>query len=194
VKRLLLCLLCVIGTASLVQAQTDQEKIAHVLAFDAQVHRIDLYNQILPILMTKQQLRQILPPIEKARDRVRKVRNAEYEEIKPLEAMVDKADKAAAEKGEVPTRELRNQIYRVRLAFEKRRMLYADANATDVQEVLMKTLNAGQIKAMANSLDVTEYEPKAKPEEMSQDAKIHIYVREILLDPMAYDLLVKLSL
>ena len=65
-------------------------------------------------------------------------------------------------------------------------------NENTVYDKIVLNLNAGQKKAMANDLDPASITPGIKVESMSDEAKIRFYIRNILLDPLCYDLLVKL--
>jgi hypothetical protein len=62
-----------------------------------------------------------------------------------------------------------------------------------VMEAMKTSLNAGQMKVAANALDFKLYNPNIKPEEIKEEDRLRLYVQEVLLDPLAYDLLVKMQ-
>src|SRR5262245_56791849 len=55
------------------------------------VDQLNLMNQILPLVMTREQVRKILPPIEKARQKVREIEKVELEDMKKIDAKIDAA-------------------------------------------------------------------------------------------------------
>ena len=59
--------------------------------------------------------------------------------------------------------------------------------------MLEKTLNMGQRRALVNSFDPKFIDPSAKPESMSEEAKMNFFVKRVFMDNMAYDVLKKLA-
>lgn len=156
--------------------------------------KLDLYNQILPILFTKEQLRAILPAIERARQTVRETEKLEYAELKKLEKDLDAALKDAETNNKIPPPELMTRISNTLKKLGAARQLIAQMNTQGVMDAFMKAANAGQHKAAANSLNLALIMPGVKPEDVKDEDKIRIYVREVLLHPDAYEILRKLSL
>ncbi len=155
---------------------------------------MELTNQILPLLLTKEQLRDLLPPIEKARLAVKQAQAEEFGVLKTYEAKLDAAIKDALEKGQIPGRAMLIEMNRVLTALSMKRRAIADENVATVLAAVDKVMNVGQRKAAANSLDPKLFDPTLKVEEMKETDKVRFFVGEILLDPLAYDILVKLSL
>ena len=155
---------------------------------------MELTNQILPLLLTKEQLRDLLPPIEKARLAVKQAQAEEFGVQKTYEAKLDAAIKDALEKGQIPGRAMLIEMNRVLTALSMKRRAIADENVATVLAAVDKVMNVGQRKAAANSLDPKLFDPTLKVEEMKETDKVRFFVGEILLDPLAYDILVKLSL
>jgi len=193
-KRLFLSILAVFSLCLIACAQTESESTASANRFWDKVDKLDAYNMILPLLMTKEQIRKILPSIEKARERVRTTLKTENEELRRLETKVDAAMSQAADKGAVPSHELISEIYKERVAIAQRRLAMAAVNAEDVTAAVKTALNAGQLKVAENSLNPKDFDPGLKVEEMKPDDKLILFSREILLMPQAYDILVKLSM
>lgn len=156
--------------------------------------KLDLYNQILPLLFTKEQFRAVLPAIERARQRVRETEKLEYEELRKLEGEMDAALKKATDNQVIPPPELMTKISNTLKKLTVARRLIIDSNVQEVLDAFMKTANAGQQKAAANSLNLALYMPNAKPEDVKDEAKLRIFVSEVLLHPAAYDIMRKLSL
>jgi hypothetical protein len=187
---LCLALLALNLVSAFAQSASDVERAETILI---KTRKLELLNQLLPVLMTKEQIKALLPAIEKARANVRTIHKMEADDLKKLEAKLDESIKNGLEKGAVPPREQIQDIAKLMRAFQIRRQVAANENLETVLPVFMKELNAGQQKAAANSLDPRFFDPNAKPEEMKVEDKVRVFVREIVLDPLSYDLLVKLS-
>lgn len=156
--------------------------------------KVDVLGQYLPLLLTKEQLKALLPTIEKARENVATVKRKEYEELKKIEPMLDKAIANGVEKSEVPKREevaaAMNMVNKLYVG----RSFIAASNATLVAAKFREVASKGQLKTAANSLDPRFLPAGKKAEDVTDDEKIDIFVREILLHPQAYDVMRKQSL
>lgn len=156
------------------------------------IKRLDLLNQILPVLMTKEQIKKILPAIEKARAEEIKLSKAEKKKMDEFEAKVDKAITDAEEKGILPPAELMGQLAGLHSVLFTARQIVITGQVNEVTKALKETLNEGQIKAAANSLNPKVFRPDAKIDEMSDDETLKIWVQYVLMDPIAYDILIKI--
>ncbi|MBS1704735.1 MAG: hypothetical protein JST40_02590 [Armatimonadetes bacterium] len=157
------------------------------------LHELELLNQILPILMTKEQIRKILPEVEKARDKVKKTQELERQELAKLEAKVDSALKDAYDTGKVPTTEVIGEYIATFRKMIGARQLISSANADNVLEKMKETLNDGQLKALENALDPRISDPDLEVSKLTSAQKQLYFVKMILLDPLSYDILLKLS-
>jgi hypothetical protein len=157
-----------------------------------QGRQADLLNHILPILFTKAQLNAILPAIEKSRQTVNTAHDNEYHKLLELDPKVTAAIDKALNDGQVPGRDLLKTINDQMNTLQLTRMVLGRQNEGLVYEAITANLNSGQKKAMANDLDPATIVPGLKVETMSDEDKIRFYIRNILLDPLTYDLLVKL--
>lgn len=191
--RLILALTICCGLALSGFAQSDDSRTKQVDALLKKVKQIDILNRILPLLMTKEQIRKVLPAVEKARARVKEAQNKEFESLKKFEARLDAANKKAIESGVLPGRDLVSEIMKMFVEHGIQRQLIASENTEAVVKALKETLNEGQIKAAVNDLNPALFDPSLKPEKMTADDKLRFFVREIFLDPAAYDVLVLLS-
>ncbi len=176
----------------LVVAQVHQSNpVADRIAM--KVHKLDLLNQILPVLMTKDQIKKLLPVVEKARDMVRKQEAAELEQMKKYEGQLDGAISDAMDKKQVTKSEVLGSLRGMARGLEGSRMIVIADNTELVRKKFVEVMNAGQVKAAANALDPRLIDPNAKVDSLSEDDKLKLWIRAILLDPMAYDLLVDIS-
>ncbi|MFY9233079.1 MAG: hypothetical protein WAO58_01315 [Fimbriimonadaceae bacterium] len=191
--RTILSLIFCLAIAAICAAQPVTEQTKHTEAMLNKVKQLDVMNQILPMLMTKEQIKNILPSVEKARARVKAAQNKEYTALKAFEARLNEAYKKAIETGQTPGRALQAEIIRMFQEKGLERMLIAEENTDLVVEALKKHLNAGQIKAATNALDPKVFDPSLKPEEMTSEQKLRFFVKEIFLDPVAYDVLILLG-
>lgn len=157
------------------------------------LRKIDLYNQILPILLTKEQAVKLLPVIEKARKAVKDTEAAELEGMKKLENKLDAALKDAKEKSAVPTRELIKEISDMIRAFQVRRLEVIGTNTDNVAKALEPVLNAGQKKAITNALDMRSADGVIDTTKLTDEQKFRFFVQTILLDPLAYEILLEIS-
>lgn len=192
-SRLLVSLLALFAVC-FASAQSDGERAQKSAEIFEKATKLDLLNQILPLLFTKEQYRGILPAIEKAREAVRKTEQLEADELKKLESKLNVALKEANDEGKVPPRELLNEVSAALMKMSAARRVIADINVQTVLEAFNKTANAGQKKAAANALNPKLFNPSAKVDEMTDEDKLRVFVREILLHPLAYDIMRKLSI
>lgn len=186
---LMLAMVC----SAFAQTAADQEQARRADEILGKMRTMELTNQILPLLLTMEQLRELLPPIEKARQAVKAAKAEEFSVLKMYEGKLDTAIKNATEKGQIPGREMLLEMNRVLTALGMKRRAIADENIATVLAAAQKLLNAGQLKAAANSLDPKLFDPTLKVEEMKEIDKVRFFVGEVMLDPLAYDILVKLS-
>lgn len=153
------------------------------------MRQVDLLNQILPVLMTSEQLVKLLPAVEKARSAAIEMEKKELDRMKKIEAKLDLAVKDAKEKGQVPPSELQDEIKAVLKEFQQNRTVMVLEQNEAVLKAVEETLDAGQIKAATNSLSVAKGDA-SKP---SDRERLRRWVRAVLMDPQSYDLLVDLS-
>lgn len=182
------------ATVGSAQTTTPEDRAQKSFAIFEKNIKLDLYNQILPLLFTKEQFRALLPAIERTRQRVRETEKLEFDELQKLEAEMDKALKDAADKQALPPAALMTKISNTLKKLSVARRLIVDMNIQEVNDAFIKVANPGQQKAAANSLNLALYYPNAKPEDVKDDQKLRIFVSEVLLHPAAYDLMRKLSL
>lgn len=189
-KKLLICLpLLVVATQAHAQLQKERAEASdNVLIKAAQ---LDILNQILPLVFTKEQWRKLLPSVEKARELVKTTERQEADELIKLEKRMNEAYIGATERGELPKPELLREFHAKIAALTKVRQVMAETNVANVFEVFEKTANAGQRKTAMNSLNPKQF---GKVEDMKDEDKVRLFVSEILLHPLSYDLMRKLSI
>lgn len=153
------------------------------------MRQVDLLNQMLPVLMTKEQVQKLLGPVEKARNAEKAIEKDELEQLKKIESKLDAAIKEAKEKQQVPPGELQTEIFKTLKGFQLKRAEMVIEQNEAVLKAVEETLDEGQIKAASNALSV----PEKEGEKMASRDKLRRWVRIVLMDPLSYDLLVELS-
>lgn len=161
-----------------------------VLTID-KFNRIDILGKLLPVNLTKEQMRALLPVIEKARAKEFEIRLLDAQEIAKLDAEVTKAVDSGIAKNDVPSVELQNKIRNVTRAVTIRRQIATTEMVEMIYEASKKNLDAGQLKVMANTLKPELIAPGTMAE--TEEQKIKFFIRYIFLDGLTYDLLLRMS-
>ncbi|HEY0866436.1 MAG TPA: hypothetical protein VGE01_03600 [Fimbriimonas sp.] len=190
-NRLLLSFALVAGLLTLGLPQIP-EKGKRSDEINIKMQRVELALQILPVAMTPDQIKKILPKLEKTRAEQRKIMASEDDELIKIEPKIDATLKAAYEKGEYPSPQALNDIRKVAAILATRRNLEISRMTDELYDELKKSLNAGQLAVMAKTIEAKSLNP-AKPEEVTEEARTKAYIRAFLLHPAAYEILVKLS-
>lgn len=192
-KKLFVCLSLLCIACSFSFGQTDEDKGRALALFRYKIHQLEIYNMVLPCLMRKDQLKPIIRKIEAIREKEREVLDAEYKIMLQFKKSVDDAI-AAAQKGSVPGQQLVDNLYKATVNSQMTDRMLIQDGTDEIFEVLKTTLDKGQLAVMANSLNPKDFPNEMKkPEEVTQDERIRLFIRSVLLDPDAYDVLVKLS-
>ena len=193
-QKLLLALSFVLVLAAMAPAQDiDPEKAKESTAILVKMRKVELLNQILPLVLTRDQILQILPTIERVRAKTRELTLKEHDALlqfdKSSQGMID-----AGLQGKMPDQSGVRDIEVFYEAVDINRQALMGENIDAMMAVLQKTLNKGQMKVMANSLTLKFFEPDVTTDEEKDDTvKERVFVREILLDPLTYDLFVQMS-
>lgn len=173
-----------------VVAQTTQSERTENLLM--QIRELDLLNQILPVLFTKEQLKEVLPIIERAHEAEKRVHADETTVLREFEAEVEAALEAAYKEGQVPNRQLMGRLAMAFNLLQAKRASFVEEESRKVYEKLKEVLNEGQIAAAANSLDPAFLGGGVNMDEFDQDQKLRLWAQFILLDPAGYDVLIRL--
>lgn len=189
---LLLACIAVVAIAA-AQAAGSAEKAKRSTEIMNKARQMDIMNQLLPLLLTKDQIGKLLPKIEKSRAELRKLEAEEYETLIGLEPKLDKALKEGYEKGMIVKQSTINETYLAFRRMEAKRIStgadYGDQIYEDVSTILTK----GQKKSMAGALTPNMLNPSLDPRKMTEEDRIQFFIQTILLDPQCYDVLLKLQ-
>lgn len=157
------------------------------------IRQVDLLNQILPVLMTKEQIRKILPSVDRARQAEKDLAAKELQMMKSKEAAIDAAIKEGKTGKMVPSAALLKDLSNMYVAFTAARKIMTAQSLEMVRKAMRANLNSGQIKAAANALNPKLFNPEADVSKMTEDQKLDMWIQLVMLDPLAYDLLLDLS-
>jgi hypothetical protein len=184
----LLALFAMLSTPAQV-SQGDPNKVQAILD---QLAEIDLSNQILPLLLSKDQIRKLLPVIERCRANIR---NQEKKEADRLREIKVDSEKVFADvlKGKLPPQAFLDKATAMFKKFESERAGVFVANGLIIVDAMNSTLNDGQKKAAIGVVDKV-YDEQAKKWEDSSDAhKLRYFGMVIFLNDRAYSLLTKMA-
>jgi hypothetical protein len=193
-KHLVFCFGVIIailsGHAHGLQTPAQAAKADEVLK---KMRQVDLLTQMIPLLLDKAQINKMLPSVERARARVTAQKKAEAEALDKVDSKITAEVQKSIDTGVPPSKDFLQDLAQMTARFSATRNTIADENTAAVLKVFKETLNAGQLKAAANSLAPQLFDPSLKPDQMTQDDKLRFFIREIFLDPQAYDILVRLA-
>jgi hypothetical protein len=177
-------------SGALAQVSTnDPHKIGPTLD---KLAELDLANRILPLLMTKDQIKAMLPVIEKARKNVRDQEKKEADRLNKLQPEIDKYH-AEILQGKTPPKTFLDQMTALFKKFDNERIGVKVANAIILTEAMNKHLNEGQIKAAVGVVDKIYDEQNKKWENGTTTQKLQYYAVTIFMGERAYDLLVRMG-
>jgi hypothetical protein len=191
-KHILFCLVVLFSALGFAHGQTPEQmkKSDDVLN---KMRQIDLLVQIIPLALTKDQINALLDVVERARAKVSAAQKDEAEKLAKLERTVDDAIKKAVETNVAPPKALLDDLAHATAVMTMNRLTIIDDNTTAVENVIKRVCNAGQIKVMQESLAPQLIDPSLKPDKMTAEDKLKLFIQNILLDPQSHEILVQLA-
>ena len=193
-KHLLLSLALCLSLSAGASAQVLTSKGDRSDQINIKMHEVDLLLQVLPLLLTKEQINvKLLPAIEKNRELLRKELIYEDDELAKMEPILDDALKGAYEKGAYPPRKTSDEVANKTRSLGLKRKIVELEMVGAMTEALEATLNSGQKKAMLGSFDPKFIAPGQKPETVTDQMKMNFFVERVFLDPTTYEILKKLA-
>jgi len=181
----LLSVLFLFGLSVLAPAQTSVERAKASADILTSIKKLDMLNQILPVLMTKDQLRKVLSAVETARKNAKDLEAKELEVMKEINPKIQAALTEALKNKKVPSQELLSDVSKMFTKFRVARKLMVELNVAQTTEALEKNLDEGQRRAAANALDPRVFDP--------EEEKLKLWVQFVLLDATSYEVLVELA-
>jgi hypothetical protein len=174
-------------------AQLSEAKARENVEILKKIRSLDLLNQILPLLLTKDQIKRLLPAMERMRAAVRETEDLQSKYLKQLQPKIDAALKDAYEKGLVVDRKLAAEAWATMTMLQVKVKAVADDNVEQLTAVFEDVLEPTQEKIAANALEPKLIDPTLDKSKMTDRDKLKLYVRAVLSDALTYDILIKLS-
>lgn len=184
--------LFMLGCAATLQAQITKGDPYNVQPTLDVLGEIDSANQILPLILTKVQIKKLLPKIEQCRMNIRNQEKKEAESIKELKPEADKIYAEALE-GKLPPQSFLDKVNALYKKLDNQRAGVAIANALILRDILQETLNEGQRKAAIGVVDKIFDAQSKKWTDGTPEQKLQYFALSVLLGDHSYNLLVKLS-
>ncbi|MBI1331534.1 MAG: hypothetical protein JST12_11155 [Armatimonadetes bacterium] len=163
------------------QGSADVDKILY------KIQQLNLIKFIQPILLKKSQYNDLLTVIERCRAKENDIKDLDAKELKKVEGDIDTALSGATNDGKYPSRELQEKLIKVQDALVTRRRIATNEMVDMIYEVCKKTLNEGQMNVIKNLIDPSFV--GGKTDKMTDEQKIRLFIQQIFLDHMAYDLM-----
>jgi hypothetical protein len=157
------------------------------------INKLNILKYVTPLLLKKTQLNALMTTIEKCQAKEKEIIALDAKEFKKIDAEIDKALDGALNDGSYPKRELQSRIIVLQDALIIRRKLATNEMVDMLLETCKKNLNEGQMAAMVNLTDPNYVEGETKVSKLPNDEKTKLYIREILLSPLTYDIFKQLA-
>lgn len=152
------------------------------------IRRVEILDQLLPVLMTKEQIKKLLPVVEKARQMEVDLQKTELGMLKDLEPLVDKELENGIKKQMLTSAEFNAEYAKIVAKFHAGRAGLIDISTGQVYAEMKKVLNDGQRTAAAKAVPAFHF-PGREIGSVSQEEKLRVWIREVMLDRASYELL-----
>lgn len=187
--------LCIALASSLCFAQEVTQAGKDVDTILLKVSKLNIVKYVTPLLLKKTQINALLTTIERCQAKQREIVDLDAKEFKSrkIEAEIDKALDEALNEGSYPKRELQSKIIAIQDAILLRRKIATNEMIDMILDTCKKNLNEGQMAVMRNLTDPNYVEGDKKASKLPDDEKTKLYIREVLLSPLTYDILKQLA-
>ena len=186
-------MLMLFGLASVGAAQEITQAGKDVDATLLKINKLNILKYVTPLLLKKTQLNALMTTIEKCQAKQKEIIALDAKEFKKYDADIDKALESALNDGGYPSRDLQAKIIAIQDALLIRRKLATNEMVDMLLDTCKKNLNDGQLAAMANLTDPNYVEGETKVAKLPGDEKTKLYIREVLLSPLTYDIFKQLA-
>jgi hypothetical protein len=156
------------------------------------LRQLDFLNRLVPLLLTRAQLEKVLAAVEKARLNVKKTEENEYHVLLAMEPKVTALLTKCMDDASAPGKPALIDFTKSLLVLSETRQIVAKDNEDLVYDAIWPELDKGQKKAMAGSINMRDYDPKLKVEDIKDEDVVKFFIRDTFLNPLAYPIMVKL--
>lgn len=178
-------------TTSFAQLTDEQKKESDQVLHD--IRKLELYNYILPVLLTKDQTNSLMTILEIHRADSKRYEVNEHKFLMDLKVEFADALKEAMDDGKVSGPDVMVKAANLFRAFTILRKALIDDTTKKLADEMRSKLNEGQVLAAANSFDPRIFDPSLDPEKMTEAQKLDMWIVIVLMDPLAYDIMRELS-
>ncbi len=163
-----------------------KKKSADIESTDAylnNIRKVEIYSQLLPVLIKPSQAIALLPKLKDIQKKVDLEKQKEDAALKSFSQEVKQAVELSEKSNQVPEKSLIDRLKKQFLTFRENQHKLAMMNAEEMFALLKNTLEPWQIKVITH---VVSY-PNLKGEKISDDEKLRTFVKDIILDPLSFD-------
>ena len=185
--------ICLALAASLCFSQDNSQAGKDVDQVLAKISKLNMIKYVTPLLLKKTQMDALMTTMERCRAKEAEILALDAKELKKLNADLDKSLESALNDGSYPKREFQAKIISVQEALLVRRKIATSEMVDMLLETCKKNLNEGQMAAMRNLTDPNYVEGQTKASKLGDEEKTKLYIREILLSAVTYDILKQLA-
>lgn len=187
--------LCLALASSLCLAQEPTQAGKDIDAIILKINKLNIVKYITPLLLKKSQMNALMTTLEKCQTKQKEIIESDAKEFKArkIEGEIDKALDEALNDGSYPKRELQGKIIAIQDALLLRRKIATNEMVEMLFETTKKNLNEGQLTVMRNLTDPNYVEGQTKASKLPDEERTKLYIREVLLSPLAYDILKQLA-
>ena len=174
------------------QVQTTVPGSENADKIQKKVEELEILNQLLPVLITKDQLKKLLPVIEEGRKFERTLMKEEIKIMKGIEKTLDTAISEGYKMKKVPNKEVMTEVFTAYRSMANARAALVGMYVGKVLLVVNEDFDEGQRKAAAGAVLNSAFGPGADPEKITDDQRLQKWIQNVLLAPAAYPVLLKL--
>ena len=153
------------------------------------IGKLNIIKYVSPLLLKKAQMNDLMTTMEKCRAKENETRIEDAKIFAQLEPKIDKAIESAINDGTYPKRDIQITVVAIQQSILARREKATNEMIDMMYTTVKKSLNEGQINALKNLINPKDVDPSYKADKMTDEEKIRLYIRQVLLDGMTYDVL-----
>ena len=193
ITRSLTVFVALLGLFAVSSAQLTDAQRAESDLILKKIRQMELYNELLPVMFKPDEAKAFLPILERHRAEVRKIEQSEHKMLRPLEVKLDRVIKVAQETGKVPDTEVLLHALNLFRTFDMKRKALVDDTAEELIRTMRQTLNEGQVRSAAGAFNPMAFDPSLDPEKMTEDEKLSLWVKVVLMDHLSYEIMLGFS-
>ena len=192
-KTLFLILLTLVLVSGAFAQPITTQNTAKSADANLKIAKLDLCLKILPLALNKDQYKDLLIDIGKARQKWRGQMEKEDAAIASLASEISDTLDSAVNKGVYPSKEFQTKVAQMNNNANLQESILQEELIETILADVTKSFNAGQMKVMAGSYADSFVQPGAKPGDLKADRKIKFFIWNVFMDPWAFDVVGSLA-